>query len=301
MGETIPAAEPGRRRVCAVTGSNGYVGSRIASHLDAAGWEIRALCHSPASERHSRYTQVHFELGEELAPAALDGVDALIHLAYDFSLTRRADIERVNVEGSRRLLAAAHEAGVERIVTVSTLAAFPGARSLYGRAKLEIERTALDLGAAIVRPGLVWGPQGAALFGTLQRAVQRLPVVPLPAPAGLVISLVHEDDLALLTSRLLDRWPAGSGKLFVAASAQTLTFGELLRSFASRADSRPRFMRLPWTAVWLGLRVLERVGARPPFRSDSLISLVSIDDDPFPRATDSAERYDVCFRPYAVT
>ena len=222
----------------------------------------------------------------------------MIHAAYDFSQTHPSSISRVNVDGSRVLLAAAREAGVERIVLVSTIAAFPGTRSLYGRAKLEIEQAAIESGSAIVRPGLVWGAEGAAVFGALQRAVTRLPVVPLPAPADFEITLVHETDLALLVGRLLESWPAGSGELFVAASQQRLQFADLLDSLAQRAGRHPRFLRLPWRPVWLGLRALEALGVRPPFRSDSLLSLLASDRDPLARATAPATAYGVTFRPF---
>jgi nucleoside-diphosphate-sugar epimerase len=286
------------RGICAITGASGYVGSRVASHLAGAGWEVRSLSRSEPGEKQPWPKQAHFELDGDLLPRALAGVDALVHLAYDFSATRWVDIERVNVAGSRRLFAAAREAGVERIVFVSTIAAFPGTRSRYGAAKLEIERAARAAGATVIRPGLVWGPQGAAMFGALQRAVERLPIVPLLVPAKLQLNLVHEGDLAALVERLLERWPEGSEKLFVAASGQPITFVELLRSLARRAGKRPRFVRLPWTVAWLGLRTLEALGAAPPFRSDSLVSFVATDSDPLARATDHAERYGVQFRPY---
>ncbi len=196
-------------RTCAVTGASGYVGSRVARRLAGAGWQIRALARTPA--QGCDWAQVRFVLGEEVQPAALAGVDALVHVAYDFAPTRWREIWAVNVEGSRRLLAAARTAGVQRIVVMSTTAAFPGSSSRYGRAKLEIELAALEAGAAAIRPGLVWGPQGAAMFGALQRALARLPVVPQPVPPGLVLNLVHEDDLAALVQGLLERWPAGSG------------------------------------------------------------------------------------------
>jgi nucleoside-diphosphate-sugar epimerase len=306
MSHTLPMLDTtvhdrSLRGTCAITGTSGYVGSGIRSRLAGQGWTIRTLSRSRPSEKHFHSTHVHFELGGELAPQTLEGVDALVHAAYDFRATRWRDIQRVNVEGSRRLFAAAREAKVERIVLVSTIAAFPGARSLYGRAKLEIERAAIECGAAIIRPGLVWGAQGAAMFGALQHVVERLPIVPLLGPRELQLTLVHEDDLALLVERLLELWPAGSRKLLVAASRRTLTFEELLRSLAARTGRRRRFVRLPWTAPWLGLRALEAVGARPPFRSDNLVSFVSTDDHPFARATDSAGRYGVRFRPYALT
>jgi nucleoside-diphosphate-sugar epimerase len=288
------------RGLCAITGTTGYVGSRVARHLANTGWEIRALARPRASQKCLGFTQARFELGDRPAPHVLQGADALVHAAYDFSLTSRSDVERVNVEGSRRLFAAARDAGIDRIVCISTLAAFPGARSRYGQAKLEIERAAIEAGAAVVRPGLVWGPEGAAMFGALQRLVAGLPVVPLFVPGGLELSLVHEDDLAALVARVLELWPRASGALLVAASDRTLTFGELLGSLARRAGGRPRFVRLPWRAAWLGLRALEAAGVTPPFRSDSLVSLVAIDREPFARATDSAERYGVRFRPYTL-
>ncbi len=289
------------RETCAITGTSGYVGSRVADRLVSAGWEVRALCRPSSRQKQSGFTQARFELGSRITPRALAGADALVHLAYDFDVNRCADIERINVEGSRHLFAAAREIGIDRIVYVSTTAAFPGARSLYGRAKLACEQAALDAGAAIVRPGLVWGAEGAAMFGALRRAVERLPLVPLPVPRDLVLHLTHEDDLAALVECLLDHWPTGSGKLYVAASEDGLTFGGLLHSLALDMGRQPRFVRLPWRIVWLGLRTLENMGATPPFRSDSLLSLVVCDDKPLTRATDRTDRYGVTFRPYRLT
>jgi nucleoside-diphosphate-sugar epimerase len=283
--------------VCAVTGTSGYIGPRIARRLTNAGWEVRALGRPRSGQKQFEPTEARFELGDQIAPQTLAGADALVHLAYDFSLSRWADIERVNVEGSKRLFAAAQEAGVDRIVYLSSIAAFPGARSMYGRAKLACEQTGLSAGAAIVRPGLVWGPDGAAMFGALRHAVERAPLVPLPVPERLRLHLAHEDDLAALVEGILARWPAGAGRVYVAASAETLEFGELLRSLALQAGRHPRFVRLPWRIVRDALRLLEAIGARPPFRSDSLLSLVACDEQPLARATDGAGRYGVSFRP----
>jgi nucleoside-diphosphate-sugar epimerase len=294
LSDPLGVSSPG---VCAITGASGYVGSEIAAHLIAVGWEVRALCRSAPTLRGRGFTHVPFDLASGPTPEALEGADALVHAAYDFSHTRWSDIARVNVDGSRQLLRAARDAQVARIVCVSTVAAFPGTRSLYGRAKLEIEQTAIDLGASVIRCGLVWGPHGGAMFGALRRAVERLPVVPLPAPADLRLMLVCEDDLVVLLERLLDHWPDGSGKLFVAASEQALTWVELLRSLSPGAGTR--FVPIPWRIAWLGLRSVEMLGITPPFRSDSLLSLIGSDDDPLARATARAAHYGVGFRAYS--
>jgi nucleoside-diphosphate-sugar epimerase len=268
----------------------------VANCIADAGWELVALTRSEATQLRTAAAHVHFELGGALKPRVFEEVDALVHVAYDFAHTSWSDIQRVNVEGSKRLFAAASAAGVERIICVSTIAAFPGARSLYGRAKLEIEQAALEAGATVIRPALVWGPDGAAMFGALRRVASRFSIIPLPVPAQLELSTVHEDDLAMLVERVLERWPESSGKVLVAASESTVTFEDLLRSFTRPGGRQLRFVQLPWRLAWLALRAIEAVGLEPPFRSDSLTSIVALDVDPRARATDSAERYGVHFR-----
>jgi nucleoside-diphosphate-sugar epimerase len=239
----------------AVTGASGYVGGRIAAAVEAAGHELHGLA--------------GWRLGGE---PDLDGVDALVHAAWDFRARTAAEIERVNVAGSRRLLEAA--AG-RRIVFVSTLSAFPGARSLYGRAKLAVEEAARAAGGAVVRPGLVWGEPGGSLFASLGR-LARLPVLPIFSDRAL--HPAHEDDVAALVVSLLDAEPPAEP--VVAAADQPLTLAQILRALNPRIRTVP----VPWHAVWAPLRALEAAGLDPPFRSDSVLSLVSLDEQPFAHA-----------------
>ncbi len=288
-----------RHGVCALTGATGYLGSRIARRLLEDGWTIRSLCRTPV-ETDLAGEHAYFDLNGDVAAQALAGADALVHAAYDFSAVRRRDVERINVAGSRRLLSAAREAHIERIVLVSSIAAFPEAPSLYGRAKLEIEQAGRGLGAAIIRPGLVWGADSGGMVGSLQRVIERRAVVPAPVPRQLEVRLTHEDDVTTLVSVILHTWPTGGGKLFVAAPSSSVMFTELLQSLAHQGRAHVRLVRVPWRIAWLGLRVSEMIGAKPSFRSDSLLSLVTHDREPLSRATAQAEHYGVYFRPYAI-
>ena len=269
------AAMPGP--VCAITGAGGYVGSRIASGLRARGWGVSELGRDG------------FTLEGGLAPGSLDGVSALVHCAWDFRPTRWDDVVAVNVEGSRRLISAAAEAGVERIVFVSTLSAFAGCRSLYGRAKLLVEQATLEHGGAVVRAGLVWGEHPGSIFGKLRSLAQRSPFVPIISPKKLY--LVHEDDLAAAVAELLDRSDRPSDPV-IAAAPEPLGLEEIVRRVG-----RPgvRTFRVPWQLAWAGLRLLERLGLRPRFRSDSVRSLASLDQEPFASARPVEG---IAFRPF---
>ena len=182
---------------CAVTGANGYLGSKITEALTQRGWQVHKLVRRPESD--SDQISARFTL-EQGAPAGFfrdHGIDTLIHCAYDFRPTRWPEILETNVLGSVRLMKAAKAENVRKIIFISTVSAFEGCKSLYGKAKLEIEREALKLGAVVVRPGLIYGDQPGAMMGALAKAVQRSSIVPIIGNGKQLLYLVHEDDLIL--------------------------------------------------------------------------------------------------------
>src|SRR5436190_1222713 len=79
-----------------------------------------------------------------------------------------------------------------RVVLVSSLAAFEGARSLYGRAKLELERAVLARGGVVLRPGVVFGVDAGGLFGSLARVIGRRPLVPLAGGGWQRLFVTHD-------------------------------------------------------------------------------------------------------------
>src|SRR5437868_7987667 len=103
------------KKICAITGSNGYVGSCIKNHFAAQGWEIFELTRRPkANSRGFR-----FQLGDDISPQLLAGVSALVHCAYDFQPLRWREIHEINVEGSRKVLEAAQAANISKTVFIS--------------------------------------------------------------------------------------------------------------------------------------------------------------------------------------
>ncbi|MGI8829883.1 MAG: NAD-dependent epimerase/dehydratase family protein [Candidatus Limnocylindria bacterium] len=249
-----------------VTGASGYLGSRVAAALERNGWRVERLVRSPAADRP---TERLFRLGDPV-----DGdlaADLLVHAAYDFTVHRRADIWRVNVDGTSSLLEAARAAGVGRIVVLSTMSAYRGTGQLYGRAKLAIEEITAASGGVAVRPGLVYGPRAGGMLGALQRAM-RLPVVPLVAPSARQFP-VHEDDLvaAIVAIATAERLPPGPIGI---AQPTPVTFREILATIASDQGLHPRYVRVPWQLVYLAMRSAETVGLRLQFRADSLLGLV---------------------------
>src|SRR5437867_7975632 len=115
-----------------VTGGTGFVGGHLVRRLVADGHTVRVGSRDAPTFLPSGATHVRVDVTEpSTVRPAMDGVDAVVHLTA--IIVERGDqtFERVNVEGTRNVLAAMRDAGVERIVDLSALGAGPDQRFPY--------------------------------------------------------------------------------------------------------------------------------------------------------------------------
>ena len=264
------------KKICAITGSNGYVGGCLKSHFAARGWEVLELTRQPKPGAHG----IKFQLGDDISPASLAGVDALVHCAYDFKPLRWDEIRAVNVEGSRKLFSAARAAKIPKIIFISSISAYTGCRSLYGKAKLEIEKLALDGGVLVVRPGLVYGSGPGGMFGKLTAQVRQSSVIPMIGDGSQIQFLLHNEDLSAFIEKFAADQKTIPPQILTAANEQPWPFKKLLLEIAGALGKEPKFIPLPWRVVWAGLKSAELCGLKLNFRSDSLVSLMYQNQQP---------------------
>ncbi|HSU53824.1 MAG TPA: NAD-dependent epimerase/dehydratase family protein [Candidatus Dormibacteraeota bacterium] len=257
-------------KTCVVTGANGFVGGRVKNYLQRAGWHVREWTRSPKPGSDA----VAFQLGQEVSAEQFRGIDALVHCAYDFYARGWEQIYRVNVQGTGNVLRAAQAAGVPRVVFISSISAFAGCRSLYGKAKMESEAVALSLGQLVIRPGLVYGPEPGGVFGRIANQVKNSRVVPIIAGGAQTQYLVHEEDLANVIVRYLNGDLGSIKEPLTVANDEGLELKQIMRELARAYRKSLTFVPVPWQAVWLVLRTGEAAGLKLNFRSDSLIGMV---------------------------
>jgi len=176
-----------------VTGASGFLGSHIAQRLAHRGHSVRALVRPSSDSSFLLALGADLVTGDVTHAASLSeamrGVDAVLHAAAmvsDWGPWR--DFQRTTIQGTRNVLQAAAEAGVPRLLHVSTdgvyaLSAFKdivtedsplerrfGWLDYYRRSKLAAENIAREYAAAgklkvtIIRPGLVFGERDRAMF-----------------------------------------------------------------------------------------------------------------------------------------
>src|SRR5918992_2900922 len=113
-----------RQDLAVVTGVSGCVGAAVAKTLIGQGWSVRGLVRRPGDVRHY---QEH--VGDLTDPESLRGLCAgarlIVHAAANVSdWSPKAELWRVNRDGTRAVLDEALRAGVSRFVYVSTVDVF---------------------------------------------------------------------------------------------------------------------------------------------------------------------------------
>ncbi len=250
-----------------VTGATGFLGSHMAEAFAAAGYEVRCGLRATSEPRWISGLPVEPVPLDLDRPAdltrALRGVDVVAHAAGITRARRPEDYERVNAVGTRRLAAAAREAGVRRFVLVSSLAArgpdgFGYPASAYGRSKLAAETYLRSLGGpmktVVLRPAAVYGPRDTDLLPLFRMAASGL--LALPAGPGL-LQPVYAADAAAAVLAAAREPEVGSGP-FPVAEAARYTWPEVARHLAATLGYSVRTVRLPAAAFRIGGRLAER-------------------------------------------
>lgn len=262
--------------VCVVSGASGLVGREVAVHLARAGWNVRAWRNSatPAASSGMEWHQV--QLGATPAPDVerlLSGADAFIHCAWDLNVSSWSDIERVNAGGSIAWFEAAARVGVGKLVFVSSVSAYDGCRSLYGKSKLLVEAAVTRLGGVNVRPGIVHGDPSAGVYGRLWQS-SSASLIPLIDGGRQRMLTVHREDLARVMIAIIDNYPHWKGQTVVIGHPDLITLRAMLEGMSRARGRSARFISVPSQPLLLALRCAERAGVRIRFRSDSLLTLM---------------------------
>jgi len=262
-----------------VTGASGMLGRGVAQALIDRGEDVCVLQRRPSG---LRCREVLGDVADAAAVRdAVTGRDAVVHCAAKVDVVGPwAEYERANVIGTRTVLAGCADAGVARLVHVSTPSvahagqalvgagvgpADPAAtRAFYARSKAlaEVEALAGDgpgLAVLAIRPHLVWGPGDTQLVErVLARA--RAGRLPLVGTGGALIDTTYVDNAvdALVAALGVQ----AHGEALVVSNGEPRTVAEVLgRLCAAAGVPGPRgHLPLP-VAVAVGAAA-ERVWAR---------------------------------------
>jgi NADH dehydrogenase len=238
-----------------VTGAFGYTGGYLARRLAADGHRVRTLTNHPKES-----TDI------EVYPYAFDDHDALVQaftgvtVFYNTYWVRYAPggtTYAQAVVNSRRLIDAARDAGVERIVHISITK--PDAQSFYEyyRGKAEVEQIVRGSGVsyAIVRPTVIFGTDDI-LLNNIAWLVRRFHLFAVPGNGRYRLRPVAVTDLADLCAKL---GPEREDVTVDAVGPESYTFQELVQTIARGVGTWCLPVHLPPAMVAAILPVLGRI------------------------------------------
>jgi len=270
-----------------VSGATGFVGSHVARELREQGADV-----------HDERVDL---LDADGLERAVGGCDAVVHVAALYSYAApETELERVNVEGTKTILAAARAQGVQRFLftsTAGTCGPVPGAIATeddeppawelsipYKRTKLEAERLALAAGAIVVNPTTPVGGGDAKPTPT-GRMIEDVATGRIRGYVGTTgLNVVAVGDVARGHALALERGEPGERYLL---GGVNLSLEELFGVIADLAGRpRPRF-RVPYSvavaAAKAGLANAEEVKlARIPMYFSSLKARSTLGYEPGP-------------------
>lgn len=264
-----------------VTGGNGYFGSLLVRQLLAAGDRVRVFDLDPSGVQPDGVEVIVGDIRDRAAVrGAVDGIDVVYHNVAQVPLARDPHLLRtVNVDGTDRLLEAAADAGVAKVVHTSSSAVFgipdvnpvlpttvPRPQEAYGEAKLAAEwaclrATAEDgLDVTIVRPRTIVGHGRLGIFGILFDWIADGADPFVLGDGSNRYQFVHADDLAALCIA------AGRSPGPAVLNAGTDRFGtmrEALEHLCAHAGTGARVRSLPAGAAALAMRLTAAAGLTP--------------------------------------
>jgi len=271
-----------------LTGATGFIGGEVAAHLQARGDEVVALVRDPA--RAERLHRLGCELLQgdlsdpERLRSGMEGADGVLHVAAVYKVGipegERDALLSANIDGTANALDAARDAGVPRVVYVSTVNVFgnthgrvvdetyrrdlaEGFLSAYDESKYrahEIAEDRIGQGApiVIVQPSGVYGPGDHSELGNLIGHISagRMPLIPF---AEMGIGLAHVGDIA---AGILLAFDAGRlGEAYV-LTGELVRMRELFAIVARIAGRREPRLPLPTWLIRCAVPIAPFVG--PP-------------------------------------
>lgn len=263
-----------------ITGAAGFLGSALARAHVAAGDQVFALQHEQplSAELIGRVEHLQGDVCQTNG-ARWPSVDVLYHCAAfmaDHEDEPYARFKRVNVLGTANVLRAAHAAGVERIIHVSTAGVLgfthgPAIESApYGKRLTKYERSKMDservahaairegLPVTIVRPAQLYGPGMLHLWPRLIQAIAQGKAVILGRGEARV-HLTHVDD-AVQGIRLAATVPRAVGHVYHIAAESPVSARHMIESIAAACHvQRPR--TLPHWPALVAAILVERLPA----------------------------------------
>lgn len=272
---------------CLVTGGSGFLGINLIRHFLSKDWSVRSLDIAPFQfeDVKERIEGIRGDIRDEACvKEAAEGVDVVVHTAAALPLDKPSDIMSTEVDGTRNVLQAALDCGVERVVHISSTAVYgiPDHHPLvesdamrgvgpYGEAKVLAEHVCREfrekgLCVPILRPKSFVGPERLGVFALLYDWAYEGRNFPVLGRGRNKYQLLDVEDLCDAIYLAATRERECVNDTFNVGAKDYDTLATDFQAVLDKAGYGKRIKTFPARPVVIALKVLERLGMSPLYQ-----------------------------------
>jgi len=269
--------------VILVTGGSGFVGGHVVHELRGRDLPVRCLVRDRRRGAKLESWGCELAVGDVTDPASLQdpvaGIETVVHLVA-IRQGRKEQFQRVMVEGTRALLAAAERAGVGRFVHMSALGTSEETKDLvpYYGAKWEMEQLvgSSSIPFVIFRPSFIFAPDGGIL-PTFVKLARVAPVTPIIGSGRQRIQPIWAGDVAAYFAEAVQRGDV-AGRVFELGGPEAVSWNEFWARLKRVRGLRRRSIHVPVGLMRVNALFTERLPGNIPLTRDLLKMLEDVDN-----------------------
>jgi len=237
------------------------------------GHQVRALVRNGGALDHltaasAALEKVEGDINSPDLPAKVAGCDAVINLVGIIYERSKATFEAIHHRGTKNLVAAARQNGIERFVQMSALGARPADASAYHTTKFAAEAEVRSSGIpwVVLRPSLIFGP-GSAFIQQMIKVMRAAPLIrPVPGTGKYRFRPVQVDDVVECFVQSLTNQEA-VGKTVDLVGGEELTLDEIADEIASCLGIHKRVIHVPIPFMKTAAAIFSLLPLQPPVTS----------------------------------
>lgn len=275
------------KKNCLITGGAGFLGINLIRHLLKKGWSVTSF-----DKAEFKFTDVADSItiirgdirDRDQLSKAMSGMDLVVHTAAALPLDKKADILSTEVDGTRNVLSTAFDAGVERVVHISSTAVYgiPDHHPLveedrlqgvgsYGEAKILAEnicREYRDAGhcVPILRPKSFVGPERLGVFALLYEWALDGRNFPLLGRGNNKYQLLDVEDLCDAICLALTVDAKLANETFNIGAKEYESLSTDFQAVLDHAGYGKHIRKLPAGPAVAVLKLLEKLGLSPLYK-----------------------------------
>ena len=266
-----------------VTGGTGFVGPKVIHALRARELAVRAIARQPEREETLRAWDVDVVQGDmtdaDSLRRAAKGAETIVHLVA-IRQGKPEQFQRIMIEGTRNLLAAANEAGTRRLILMSALGTSEETKDLvpYWHAKWTEEQDvkASGLDHVIFRPSFIFGSDGGIL-PTFAKLARLTPVTPITGSGKQRIQPIWIEDVAEFFAKSVDL-DAATNRTWELGGPEVVSWDEFWQRLKRVLGLRRPSVHMPMWFMRANALVTERLPGNIPLTRDLLKMLEAADN-----------------------